>query len=214
VEVANNLARLTQQLAASGGDIRGSLTEVSRAATEIAATARVLRDPAAAGTEEAARAANLLEDLDDRRLVDAINEASYLLPALLQDLQATAQSTREAASHLPDLAETVNELASGEAGTGLVISTLATRIGSLLVLIFLVQILINLYRYNIRLSAFFDARADALELFGDRDLEAVHLPDLINSLSPDNLDFGKGPQSPAQQAIDLAREIISRQPRR
>jgi hypothetical protein len=45
-----------------------------------------------------------------------------------------------------------------------IIATMATRVGSVLLLVFLVQILVTTHRYASRMAAFFDARAGALEL--------------------------------------------------
>ena len=39
-----------------------------------------------------------------------------------------------------------------------------TRIGAILLIIFGIQILINLYKYNMKVSVFYDSRADAIEL--------------------------------------------------
>ncbi len=86
-------------------------------------------------------------------------------------------------------------------------STLSTKIGSAAILLFLVQILVNVYRYNVRLAAFYDARADGLELAtGTSDLP---LDKLIGALSPDGFDFGKAPPLPIQVAAELVKEVLS-----
>lgn len=92
-----------------------------------------------------------------------------------------------------------------------IVATLSTRVGALFILIFLVQILVNLYRYNVRLSTYYDARADAFEIYGAS--ADADLADMIRALSPENLDFGKTPSSPAQQAVELAKEVMSHQKR-
>jgi hypothetical protein len=87
------------------------------------------------------------------------------------------------------------------------ISSLSTRIGSVLILIFLVQILVNLYRYNIRLAAYYDARADALQLVGSKDEKTLN--EYVKVLSPETFDFGKQPRSPADNVMDLLKEVLS-----
>jgi hypothetical protein len=77
----------------------------------------------------------------------------------------------------------------------------------MLLMIFLAAILVVLYRYNMRLAAFYDARADALRL-ADK-LPDLRFDELVTSLSPDSIDFGRMPKSPADQVVALAREIIS-----
>jgi hypothetical protein len=75
-------------------------------------------------------------------------------------------------------------------------------------LLFLVQILVPLYRYNIRLAAFYDARADAITLVENRPSE--QLETLVSLLSAEAIDFGKSPVSPTQQALELVRDMKMR----
>jgi hypothetical protein len=67
-------------------------------------------------------------------------------------------------------------------------------------LIFLVQILIQLYRYNSRLIAFYSSRRDAIimsagEIAAAKEWEAV--------FAPKNLDFGREPRHPFQAIAQL-----------
>ncbi len=79
------------------------------------------------------------------------------------------------------------------------------RGATILLIAFLVQILVNLYRYNTRLASYYDARADAVLMtrFVGLDFEK-----LVHLLSPDGFDFGRQPKSPAGNAVELAREIL------
>ena len=93
--------------------------------------------------------------------------------------------------------------------SNIIISASVIRIGIVLLLIFLVQILVSLYRYTYRLSAFYDARADALELLEpEEEITTETIEKIAVLLSPGNINFGKTPQSPTAQAIDIAKEII------
>jgi hypothetical protein len=85
------------------------------------------------------------------------------------------------------------------------LQTNITRFGTIIMITFLVSILTPLYRYNIRLAAYYDARADVLELMKS-DLKKVGFIDLAASLTP-SLDFGKAPSTPIEQIIELARHI-------
>lgn len=87
------------------------------------------------------------------------------------------------------------------------ISTSVARIGAVLLLIFGVQILINFYRYNLRLAAFYESRADAISLLGDNSPEDLGL--MVASLSPDSIDLGKPPKFPSQEVVELAKSIAS-----
>jgi len=79
-------------------------------------------------------------------------------------------------------------------------------------LLFLVQILVTLYRYNMRLASFYDARIDALKLAGSSTIK--ELGELIMHLSPEQLDFGKTPATVTEQAFDLAKTLLNRDARK
>ena len=86
------------------------------------------------------------------------------------------------------------------------LSTNVIRFGPLIIIFFFSSVLINLYRYCIRLSAYYHARADALELLSeDIDCERFNL--LTDALSPESYDLGKIPKSPMDQAIEIAKLI-------
>ena len=71
------------------------------------------------------------------------------------------------------------------------------RIATMTILFFLVQILVRLYQYSLRLSAFWDSRADAMFLaqsFAEK--KAERFDDLVRALGPDAYDFKPPPKSP------------------
>jgi hypothetical protein len=80
-----------------------------------------------------------------------------------------------------------------------------TRFGSLLIVFFLVNILLLQYRYNMKLSVYYDARADALSLVGIN-LTTESLCNLFNVLTPD-IDFGKVPQTPLNELIEVVKSM-------
>ena len=85
------------------------------------------------------------------------------------------------------------------------LQTTIIRITAILLIVFLVQILTGLYRYNTRLAGFYDARADAILVV---EFSGMRFDKLVELLSPDHLTFGRQPKSPANSAVDLAREIL------
>ena len=89
------------------------------------------------------------------------------------------------------------------------VQTNVTRFGTIILVIFLVSILVPLYRYNVRLGAYYDARADALALMGGSNITAARFTEFADALTPSH-DFGKAPATPAQQVIELAKAIASR----
>lgn len=85
------------------------------------------------------------------------------------------------------------------------IQTSITRFGVLAVIGFLVSILVSLYRYNIRLAAFYTARADVLRLCGEQ-TTVTDFALMAAALSP-QLEFGKAPQPPISQLADLVKSM-------
>jgi hypothetical protein len=81
------------------------------------------------------------------------------------------------------------------------IQTTITRFGTLAVVGFLVGVLVSLYRYNVRLSAFYLARADLLLMINQR-ISVSDLMLLASALTP-QLAFGKVPPTPAGQVVDV-----------
>ena len=78
-----------------------------------------------------------------------------------------------------------------------------------LLIVFLVQTFITVFRYMTRLAAYYQARVDALLLGAAHDLSIADLQKLTAVLSPETYDFGKPPRTPTEQAVDLARSIMA-----
>ena len=69
------------------------------------------------------------------------------------------------------------------------------RIASMTILFFLVQLLVRLYQYNLRLASFLDSRADAV-LLAQTFASGENIPfdDLVRSIAPDDYDFKPQPR--------------------
>ena len=91
------------------------------------------------------------------------------------------------------------------------ISAIATRVGAILLIVFLVQILVSLYRYNTRSAAYYDARADALELSLDEQgiLQLERLELLSSIITPERIDFGREPKSPTEAGLEFAKVLMT-----
>jgi uncharacterized ion transporter superfamily protein YfcC len=83
---------------------------------------------------------------------------------------------------------------------------LSTKVGSVVLLLFLVQILGGLYRYNMRLATFYSNRADVLALI--KNTNNPDLNSLVASLLVDHIDI-KVPESPIDQIINIAKQLKS-----
>lgn len=79
-----------------------------------------------------------------------------------------------------------------------IVATAITRLGVVLIIVFLVQILMGLYRYNTRLIAYYNSRRDLLTLWeGD----PKKLQPLNAVMAPPTFDFGKDPKHPLEDLI-------------
>lgn len=110
-------------------------------------------------------------------------------------------------------------------------SAFVTRLGAVVLLLFLVKILVPLYRYSMKLSSYYDARADAFTIIstnyaqgvtGNKGADGARTPTLalasvdtierlVAALSPDCIDFGKAPSTPSESALRFAKDIITSQ---
>jgi hypothetical protein len=79
-----------------------------------------------------------------------------------------------------------------------IVATAITRVGVVLIIVFLVQILMGLYRYNTRLVAYYSSRRDLLTLW-EGDHKTLKSLDAV--LAPPRVDFGKEPKHPLEDII-------------
>jgi hypothetical protein len=124
----------------------------------------------------------------------------------LSNLTATIRQTK-ANANVAKLTEGAEFGASSVSETARLVQTSITRFGTLAIISFLVGIFISLYRYNVRLAGYYQARADALALMSTS-LNAVGFPTLSTTLTP-QLDFGKVPRTPTEEVIDLLHAVRS-----
>jgi hypothetical protein len=88
--------------------------------------------------------------------------------------------------------------------TARLIQTSVTRFGLLAVIGFFVALLVSLYRYNIRLAAYYVSRADFFRIFGDVTLNTAETAAIMSALTP-GIEFGKMPSTPSAQILELLR---------
>jgi hypothetical protein len=80
-------------------------------------------------------------------------------------------------------------------------ATAITRVGVVLIIIYLVQILIGLYRYNTRLATYYNAKQDVLGLWDGNPTSLKRLDEIIGS---PKFDFGKEPKHPLEDLLKAA----------
>lgn len=98
-----------------------------------------------------------------------------------------------------DPAKILQSRANIDAVTSL-IAVSVTRISALIISLFLIHILINLFRYHVRLSNYY--RGKAISLYGSDGKEAK---DLLSALSPESIDFSMTPSLPYEKVLDIAK---------
>ena len=92
------------------------------------------------------------------------------------------------------------------------ISSLVARLAVIALLIYLVNILVNLYRYNMRLAAFYQARGDAIDtaLAVGADLSGLagtSLAELAGSHTPEDVTFGARPAPPTEAILNAIKDV-------
>lgn len=98
-----------------------------------------------------------------------------------------------------------------ELSWSLLAQTNITRFGPMIVIFFFVTILVNLYRYSVRLAAFYHARADALMMYRMK-LAPDKFGKLASALSPDDHDIGKAPKMPTDYVMEIAKKAVDKIP--
>jgi hypothetical protein len=84
------------------------------------------------------------------------------------------------------------------------VRTSLIRFGGVAVILFLASLLIPIYRYNMRLGTFFQARADTLWLC--RDMHVRDFAEMIRLLTP-AYTFEKEPKTPIESIASLAKDV-------
>ena len=130
---------------------------------------------------------------------------------LVRDAHEDAIGTilRERTAYLKTNIQTDFGSAEEANNLNLLIASGITRFGILFIMLFIVQILVNLYRYTMRLSAYYLSQADALLLASDGEDALLKL---VPALSPAQVDFGKAPDTPAQnleKLLEMAAKLRS-----
>ncbi len=117
------------------------------------------------------------------------------------------QQTKSAALELLDtvrkqdvLGQDSAAIATAQTSEALIASAV-TRFGVIAVLMFLAQALINLYRYALRLSAFYRSRALMVVLTGG---DLAQMEAAAKTMSADHVSLGREPKSPIEDAKRLA----------
>ena len=88
------------------------------------------------------------------------------------------------------------------------IFTTITRFGTVLFIIYTVSVLLSVYRYIMRVAAYHEARAHALQLATLHDEKHVkRFAQIAIILAAEKIDFGKPPATPVEQLVELLKTV-------
>lgn len=141
---------------------------------------------------------------DSRSVADELADVKDRLLRLTEDMPIMKERSDNAQALL-DRVKTRDvegtKTADDNQATNALIASAVTRFGVIFVLMFLAQALINLYRYALRLSAFYRSRAVMIVLT-EGDMDAMERAS--KTLSADHVSLGREPRSPIEDAKRLA----------
>jgi Fe2+ transport system protein B len=139
-----------------------------------------------------------------------VDQKQKALDEAQQRLKMEDEETKRLENSIADIDAQRKEINNKITHSGSVIeyNSLLIRVVAVFLIMFLVQTFITIFRYSMRLSAYYQARADALALADGAEITISDLQRITSVLSPETYDFGKTPRTPTEQAVDLAKEII------
>jgi hypothetical protein len=174
---------------------------------------RQLEDEYASTTVQANEAAAKLTgklSVDEQQSVKAAEaKANAKLPLIKDRLERTKDDAKELRELLPKAGEAafLSKADSGTSAAKLLIAAGITRFGILALAIFLVQILVGLYKYNARIAGFYRSEADAIMLAGDDSVKG--LGELMKSISP-QVGFDKAESTFPEKVLDKINDAVDK----
>jgi hypothetical protein len=133
------------------------------------------------------------------------DENADVVSSTLKDEKAALFKRRELAIVLWNSAMQTELQQTGQdklKDTNFITATFLTRVGVLVILLFLVQLLISLYKYNTRMVAFYASRLDSFRVW---DGDVAKLKALLGVMIPTHVDFGHEPRHPVEYLVDAWR---------
>lgn len=136
--------------------------------------------------------------------VDEIAEADPVYRLINNRYDKLLTSLHTMNQELVDVIEKDNQ-----ASTLNFLETLSTKVGSVIMVLFLVQILIRIFRYNRRLADFYSARANALEIGMQN--KGLQIETIVAMLSSDSIDIGNT-KTPTDHFAEIIKAIAAKAP--
>jgi hypothetical protein len=201
VVFAGSLTSIDATAVSNVDKVKSDLTEEQRQLTRLYQMQSLLSQ-----LEEAKKVINNKPEIEKlERQIFGGTSTSGSLPTDVPGVQQMIDHGKERIGKLDKLLETAwtKELDSqhGYSDWKYITATAITRVGVVLIIIYLVQILMGLYRYNMRLATYYNAKRDVLTLW---DCTPASLKRLDEIIGPPKFDFGKEPKHPLEDLLKAA----------
>jgi len=86
--------------------------------------------------------------------------------------------------------------------------TAITRFGTILFVIYMVSVLLSVFRYVMRLAAYYEARSHATMIaMQTGELDSENLPKYIASFDGEKVEFGKDPTTPLENGVEMIKAV-------
>ena len=159
------------------------------------------------GRDSVQRIADSLESLERQfGSQDSSTKSANVPSTLLAELHKDMKNSQEKSDSWRKRVEDAISGITKDSGTQQLVSTTVTRIGTVTMLVFLVQILVSMYRYNSRLCAFYHSRADMIALADIANIKA--LANAADVVTPSSVDFGKEHPSPIGEIRKIVADVL------
>ncbi len=140
-------------------------------------------------------------------LEENVKANSSLEPSDLADLEKMKIELQLKQSEL-DLKRTELEQSSADARRlASTITDSVTKVGAVLIALYMVQILLSLTRYHFRLADHLTIVAESIK---HSDSDTVKLKEIMDLMGVNHIDFGKSPETPMQNIVELIKELPER----
>jgi len=86
--------------------------------------------------------------------------------------------------------------------------TAITRFGTVFFVIYMAGVLLNVFRYVMRLAAFYESRSHAVIIaMKVGELNAENISKYVAALDGENVEFGKDPTTPLENGVEIVKAV-------
>ncbi len=155
--------------------------------------------------------AEIKKFIDQNKNIFFMKEYEIQATELLQRYERISKAINDLQNGLQEFKNVAKKNVQGDAWTKQ-LHLQGTRITVIALLIYLVQIYVNRFRYNMRLSGFYLARADALTILNIEKTgkSPEEFQTIVAAVSPEVMTFGKTETPSTQQMVQVSSDLFKR----